>query len=159
MVLQNIAELQEFKRRMEDEHKRINHRLTDLEETVRQIGELTTSVHSLAQSVEQLVKSQNRQESRLEELENRDGDTWRKVKWYLLTLAIGAVFARKGWNGKKQYIQLATGISYTFEGKVINCEHESIGNKAIAFVGTSGVQMGWLASQADMLAEDWVFVE
>lgn len=77
---------------MEDEHKRINHRLTDLEETVRQIGELTTSVHSLAQSVEQLVKSQNRQESRLEELENRDGDTWRKVKWYLLTLAIGAVF-------------------------------------------------------------------
>ena len=24
---------------------------------------------------------------------------------------------------------------------------------------TSGVQMGWLASQADMLAEDWVFVE
>ena len=39
-----------------------------------------------------MVKSQNRQESRLEELENRDGDTWRKVKWYLLTLAIGAVF-------------------------------------------------------------------
>lgn len=29
--------------------------------------------------------------------------------------------------------------------------------KWIAFVGTSGVQMGWLASQADMLAEDWVF--
>lgn len=54
------AEHEEFKRRMEDEHKRINHRLTDLEETVRQIGELTTSVHSLAQSVEQLVKSQNR---------------------------------------------------------------------------------------------------
>lgn len=96
-ILQNStpidrAEHEEFKRRMEDEHKRINHRLADLEETVRQIGELTTSVHSLAQSVEQLVKSQNRQESRLEELENRDGDTWRKVKWYLLTLAIGAVF-------------------------------------------------------------------
>lgn len=86
------AEHLEFAKRMEDEHKRINHRLTSLEETVRQIGELTTSVHSLAQSVEQLAKSQNRQESRLEELENRDGDTWRKVKWYLLTLAIGAVF-------------------------------------------------------------------
>lgn len=86
------AEHEEFRRRMEDEHKRINHRLADLKDTVRQIGELTTSVHSLAQSVEQLVKSQNRQESRLEELENRDGDTWRKVKWYLLTLAIGAVF-------------------------------------------------------------------
>lgn len=66
--------------------------------------------------------------------------------------------ARKGWNGKKQYIQLATGISYkTADGEIVNCEHDAIGNMAISFVGTSGVQMGWLASQADMLAEDWVF--
>ena len=71
----------------------------------------------------------------------------------------GVKVAREGWNGKKQYIQLATDISYTFEDEVINCDHEAIGNKAIAFVGTSGVQMGWLASQADMLAEDWVIVE
>ena len=67
---------------------------------------------------------------------------------------------RKGWNGKNQYIQLATGISYkSADGEIVNCEHDAIGNQAIAFVGTSGVQMGWLASQADMLAEDWAFVE
>lgn len=72
----------------------------------------------------------------------------------------GMKVARKGWNGKKQYIQLATGISYkTADGDIVNCEHDAIGNMAIAFVGTSGVQMGWLASQADMLAEDWVFAE
>lgn len=72
----------------------------------------------------------------------------------------GLKVARKGWNGKKQYIQLATGISYcTAEGEIINCEHDAIGNKAIAFIGTSGVQMGWLASQADMLVEDWTFAE
>ena len=72
----------------------------------------------------------------------------------------GMKVARKGWNGKKQYIQLATGISYkTANGEVVNCEHDAIGNKAVAFVGTSGVQMGWLASQADMLAEDWKFAE
>ena len=72
----------------------------------------------------------------------------------------GFKVARKGWNGKKQYIQLATGISYkTASGEVVNCEHDAIGNKAVAFVGTSGLQMGWLASQADMLAEDWVFAE
>lgn len=70
----------------------------------------------------------------------------------------GMKVSRKGWNGKKQYIQLATGISYkTADGDVVNCEHEAIGNMAIAFVGTSGVQMGWLASQADMLADDWTF--
>lgn len=72
----------------------------------------------------------------------------------------GHKVARKGWNGKKQYIQLASGISYKVPtGDIVNCEHDAIGNMAVAFVGTSGVQMGWLASQADMLADDWVFAE
>ena len=75
-------------------------------------------------------------------------------------LKTGQKVARKGWNGKKQYIQLATGISYkTGDDEIVNCEHDAIGNKAIAFVGTSGVQMGWLASQADMLEGDWIVVE
>lgn len=68
----------------------------------------------------------------------------------------GKKLQRKGWNGKNQYIELATNISYkNNEDETINAEHEAIGNRAIAFVGTSGVQLGWLASQADMLAEDW----
>lgn len=67
---------------------------------------------------------------------------------------------RQGWNGKNQYIELATNISYkNTNNETINAEHQAIGNKAIAFVGTSGVQLGWLASQADMLAEDWKIVE
>lgn len=68
----------------------------------------------------------------------------------------GKKLQRKGWNGKNQYIELATNISYkNTEDETINAEHDAIGNRAIAFVGTSGVQLGWLASQADMLAEDW----
>lgn len=71
-------------------------------------------------------------------------------------LKLGKKVARKGWNGKSQYIELASHISYVNrQAEIINVEHEAIGNQAIAFVGTSGVQMGWLASQADMLAEDW----
>lgn len=67
---------------------------------------------------------------------------------------------RNGWNGKNQYIELATNISYkNADDEIINAEHQAIGNRAIAFVGTSGVQLGWLASQADMLAEDWKIVE
>ncbi len=66
---------------------------------------------------------------------------------------------RSGWNGKNQYIELASEISYVnSKGELINAEHEAIGNQAVAFVGTSGVQLGWLASQADMLAEDWKVV-
>ena len=72
----------------------------------------------------------------------------------------GKKIARAGWNGKNQYVELATCISYrNAAGEDINVNHDAIGNKALAFVGTSGVQMGWLASQADMLADDWRIVE
>lgn len=70
----------------------------------------------------------------------------------------GLILRRKGWNGKTQYVQLAKNISYQFGDEIINCEHEAIGNNSIAFIGTSGIQIGWVASQADMLAEDWCFV-
>ena len=72
----------------------------------------------------------------------------------------GKSLQREGWNGKNQYIELATNISYVNAHKeIINVNHEAIGNKAIAFVGKSGVQLGWLASQSDMLANDWKVVE
>ncbi|WP_419085681.1 DUF2829 domain-containing protein [Slackia isoflavoniconvertens] len=72
----------------------------------------------------------------------------------------GKKIARRGWNGKNQYVELAERISYENAAhEVINAIHEAIGNKALAFVGTSGVQLGWLASQADMLADDWMIVE
>lgn len=72
----------------------------------------------------------------------------------------GKKIARAGWNGKNQYVELAYCISYKNNAaEVINANHCNIGNKALAFVGTSGVQMGWLASQADMLADDWRIVE
>ena len=75
------------------------------------------------------------------------------------SLKYGEKVARKGWNGKSQYIELAKNISYiNSKNEIINVNHENIGNKAIAFVGTSGIQLGWLASQADMLANDWVIV-
>lgn len=78
----------------------------------------------------------------------------------LEALKQGKKVQRNGWNGKNQYIELATNISYVnSNNEIINVNHDAMGNKAIAFVGTSGVQLGWLASQADMLSEDWKIVE
>lgn len=72
----------------------------------------------------------------------------------------GHKIQREGWNGKGQYVELASNISYTnAAGDTVNAQHAAIGNAALAFVGTSGVQLGWLASQADMLADDWRIVE
>lgn len=76
--------------------------------------------------------------------------------WAIERLKAGERLTRRGWNGKRQYIELASCISYRNpRGQVINANHDAIGSNAIAFVGTSGTQIGWLASQSDMLAEDW----
>lgn len=72
----------------------------------------------------------------------------------------GKKLRRRGWNGKNQYIELAALINYRNpDGIIVMPVHDAIDNKAIAFIGTSGVQVGWLASQADMLAEDWEIVD
>lgn len=73
---------------------------------------------------------------------------------------LGHRLRRKGWNGKNQYIELAEYVSYVNrKGQIVNVKHDTMGNAAIAFVGTSGVQLGWLASQADMLSDDWELVD
>lgn len=81
----------EYARRMDDEHKRQNKRISDLENKVEDIGSLTASVESLAKSIEQMAKAQEKQNKRLEALEGRDGEMWRKVVGYAITFIVGAV--------------------------------------------------------------------
>lgn len=79
--------------------------------------------------------------------------------WAIECLKRGHRLRRRGWNGKSQYIELAENIRYDGNGFCnMYAAHEDIGSKAIAFCGTRGIQMGWLASQSDMLAEDWELV-
>ncbi len=85
------AEHGEFCKRMEAEDTRQNRRIGELEETVRQIGTLTTSVEKLAMSIEAMVREMEQQGERLEALESRDGEMWRKAMAYLATAVIGAV--------------------------------------------------------------------
>lgn len=69
----------------------------------------------------------------------------------------GAKISRLGWNGKEQWVEMGKCFSYAnTKGELINATHEDIMDRALVFVGTRGIQVGWLASQADMLAEDWL---
>lgn len=85
------AEHEEFVRRMTDEHKRIHHRIDEEAKQSDVMMELIRSVERLATQMENMAEEQESQGERLKALENRDGDAWRKVKWYILTLVIGAV--------------------------------------------------------------------
>lgn len=94
------AEHEEFRRRIEEENRRQDKRLELLEQNTQQISLLATSVEKLALSVENMVKEQERQGSRLEILEGRDGEKWRKAAGYVITtiisIAIGFAFAQIG---------------------------------------------------------------
>lgn len=69
----------------------------------------------------------------------------------------GMKIARQGWNGKGMYLFLAHGEDLT------SCLFKENEPKCVDSVCMKTAQdtvvIGWLASQTDMLAEDWVIVE
>ena len=85
------AEHDEFCRRLDEENKRQNRRLEIVEDTMRQIGALTTAVEKLAVNMESMLKEQEEQGARLKTLEGRDGEMWRKVLGYAITAVVGIV--------------------------------------------------------------------
>lgn len=84
-------EHEEFVRRIDEANHRQSKRIEILEADVRQIGTLTTAVEKLAFSMENMVREQMKQGERLDELESRDGEMWRKVTSYIITAVVGAV--------------------------------------------------------------------
>ena len=71
-------------------------------------------------------------------------------------LKSGKRVARAGWNGKGMYLFLVKGedLSDIFDPDSCDCV-DSIGMKT----AQDTLVIGWLASQTDMLAEDWGIVE
>ncbi len=94
------AEHEEFVRRMEEEHKRQNARIGNVEKALEQSNKLLVSVEKLALNMETMQKEQKDQGERLEKLEGRDGEMWRKVVGHVITavigILIGFVFQRIG---------------------------------------------------------------
>ena len=84
-------EHEEFSKRMEEEHHRQNHRIQLLEDNLNQIQSLTISVEKMALSMELMAKELGNQGDRLETLEDRDGEMWRKVIGYAATAVVGII--------------------------------------------------------------------
>ncbi len=85
------AEHEEFGRRLAEENKRQDKRIELLEESTKRLEALNTSIEKLAINMESMLKEQVRQGKRLEELENRDGEMWRKVMAYVITTIVGTI--------------------------------------------------------------------
>ena len=84
-------EHEEFRRRIEEENKRQDKRIEILEENAKRIEGLNSSIEKLALNMENMLKEQLKQGKRLEVLEGRDGEMWRKVVSYAITAIVGIV--------------------------------------------------------------------
>lgn len=71
----------------------------------------------------------------------------------------GRKISRKGWNGKGQFVFVADDLEFHTDADLSQLEGEVYVHDALVFCGISGIQVGWLASQADMLSEDWFVME
>ena len=81
----------EYARRMDDEHKRQNARIADLETKVEDIADLTTSVASLAQSIKQMATAQEKQAKRLEALEQKPAKRWESIVEKIILVVVTAL--------------------------------------------------------------------
>lgn len=85
------AEHDEFCRRMDETNKRQDKRISELEENVKEMTAMTNSIERLAVNMENMAKEQSKQGQRLEALESRDGEMWRKVVGYVVTAVLGVI--------------------------------------------------------------------
>lgn len=74
------AEHEEFVKRMDDEHKRMNIRLREAENSTKDMHELIKNVGIMATNMEHMVDEQRNQSVRLERLENLPLNDWNTVK-------------------------------------------------------------------------------
>ena len=78
----------------------------------------------------------------------------------------GKRITRKGWNGEGQFVRFEE-VCASHSGKIPANLNEVVGevNRCLVFhfrnrhTGETGIQVGWLASQGDMKANDWIVLE
>lgn len=79
----------EFAKRIEEENGRQNHRLNDLEATVKEISRLTVSVEKLAVSMSTMADELKRQGERLTAIEEKPAKRWDTVISGIISGVIG----------------------------------------------------------------------
>ena len=78
----------------------------------------------------------------------------------LADLKLGRKVMRKGWNGKGMYVYYVPAQSYPAVTEIAKKEFGTMVpyGAYIAMKTAQGNVVPWLASQTDILAEDWVLI-
>ena len=87
------AEHTEFVKRMEEENKRQNNRITSAENSLEVCKELASSVERLAENMASMKEELANQGTRLQTLEKKPGDRWETVLKTALTTIVSSLAA------------------------------------------------------------------
>lgn len=74
-------------------------------------------------------------------------------------LKSGNKVARSGWNGKGMFLVLLNFDKQYWNIPEFNNQEYPLLNSIAMKTATNEILIGWLASQTDMLAEDWILIE
>lgn len=76
---------------------------------------------------------------------------------------LGKRIARKWWNGRGMYVFLADNVEFHTDADISEFQGSADGvyvaDMLVMRTAQGNLQPGWLASQADLLADDWCVVE
>ena len=86
------AEHEEFKKRLDDENKRLSHRIDDLKSSLDKYIDLAVSVNTLANSLKALTDEVGKQNDRIDDLENKPAENWNTIIRSILT-GVGSAIA------------------------------------------------------------------
>lgn len=76
----------------------------------------------------------------------------------LRKLKAGYCVSRAGWNGKGMHLYLENHLGLVVQAGIYKGHKREYAPVICMFTAQGIHQPGWLASQADMLAEDWCVV-
>jgi hypothetical protein len=74
-------------------------------------------------------------------------------------LKAGRMLCREGWNGKGMHIYLEDGFKQPIKAGAFKGQTRDYAPAIYMFTAQGVHQPGWVASQADMLADDWKEVQ
>ena len=86
------AEHEEFKKRLDDENKRLSRRIDDLKSSLDKYIDLAVSVNTLANSLKALTDEVGKQNDRIDDLENKPAENWNTIIRSILT-GVGSAIA------------------------------------------------------------------
>lgn len=79
----------EFSKRLESDTKQLSNRIDKIERQNDQITDLLVLVNKLASSMEHMMKDSDEYGKRIDKLESKDGDMWRKFLGYVISAIVG----------------------------------------------------------------------